>query len=171
LDELRTAVAYIFRKKNVEKLSETEFILTVSMDLHWFTPVDAKKFVDVAVENGVLKRDANILTPCFDTNLCFVPISFTPAHTILDLKPAQKTPVKQKVEDLFSKIVEKLVKSTGSDVQDIIAKINRAKDKYDVEIEVAALLVGMEHNISMAEYLPALEAEITDRFLKAREGR
>ena len=41
MDELRDAIALLFKRKGRDELSEREFVLSASMDLRWFPPRDA----------------------------------------------------------------------------------------------------------------------------------
>ena len=44
-DELRDAIALLFKRKGRDELSEREFVLSASMDMHWFPPRDAQRLL------------------------------------------------------------------------------------------------------------------------------
>ena len=43
MDDLRTALAVIFKRKGKDRLTMNEIVMSASMDHHWFDPENAKK--------------------------------------------------------------------------------------------------------------------------------
>ena len=52
--EWKIIIAFLFKRSGKEKLSLSEFYLSLSMDLKWFSPQQAKAFVNHAVEQKLL---------------------------------------------------------------------------------------------------------------------
>ena len=44
--EMRIIIAFLFKRSGKEEMSPSELYLPLSMDLQWFTPNQAKEFVD-----------------------------------------------------------------------------------------------------------------------------
>src|SRR3989441_11397846 len=54
MDELRDAIALLFKRKGRDELSEREFVLSASMDLRWFPPRDAQRLLQLGLETKLL---------------------------------------------------------------------------------------------------------------------
>ena len=59
-------VTSVFKRSGKKKLSSSDIYLILSMDLGWFPPAEAKKFVLWAEENNLLKKEGDFLIPTFD---------------------------------------------------------------------------------------------------------
>ena len=53
---LRRAVAVPFRQRGVERMTESEFVVALSLDRDWFSPDQAKRVVTVGAGEGLLDR-------------------------------------------------------------------------------------------------------------------
>ena len=61
MEELRDAIALLFKRKGRDELSEREFVLSASMDLRWFPPRDAQRLLQIGLETKLLEsRDGTI---------------------------------------------------------------------------------------------------------------
>ena len=68
MDELMEALSYLYQRKGTDVISEKELVLSVSMDLGWFSPNEAKELVKICSELKLLKKTENGLVPTFDYN-------------------------------------------------------------------------------------------------------
>ena len=57
-------------------------------------------------------------------------------------------------------MINTLVNKTKLDEQTIISQIREIEEKRNIKIEIAALLFGKEHNVSMDDYFEEIEKEI-----------
>ncbi len=60
-DECKIIIAFVFNRAGKKEMSFSEFYLTLSMDLNWFTPDDAKTFTKNAIENSLLKEEKELI--------------------------------------------------------------------------------------------------------------
>ena len=74
----RKIIAYVFKKTGKKKLSESEFYLTISMDLKWCPPDASKEFLKNLISNGLLNKDDKHVFPNFDVDTVVIPIQFQP---------------------------------------------------------------------------------------------
>lgn len=160
MEELKEALSYLFQRKGKDALSEKELILSVSMDLGWFSPDDAKQLVDVCLELRLLSRTDDGLKPNFDYKALTIPIDFTPSKSILQLESQ---------EPLLLSIVRTIDKKTGLGRNNIMAEINKKQNLLDVEIEVAAILVAKNYGADISGFLREAEAEIFNRAVKGTD--
>ena len=66
MDELRDAIALLFKRKGRDELSEREFVLSASMDLRWFPPRDAQRLLQLGIESKLLESREGTIRPAFE---------------------------------------------------------------------------------------------------------
>ena len=139
MTDLIYTVSVPFKRKGKDSLKESEFVLALSFDLNWFSPDQAKKIVLAAEKAGLLKREGNILHPAFDLSSVEPPNGFKPGV------------FEEEERSIFDRIIERITAETGMDKRKVIALINKKRDELSklVEIEVSAILVALEHGVSM----------------------
>ena len=71
-------ITFVFNRSGKTELSFSEMYLTLSMELNWFTPDDAKKFVEKAIREGLFCKKNNQLSPSFDVSKVNVPVGYNP---------------------------------------------------------------------------------------------
>lgn len=153
MDELRYAIALLFRRKGRDELTEREFVLSASMDLRWFPPRDAQRLLQLGLETKLLESHGGNLRPAFDLGSVEVPRDFIPTAKTLDVA----TPVG---EDVFLRIVDALVAATKSDRRAVIATINGVQEKMDVDVEVAALIAARQAGLDVEPFLGPVKAHL-----------
>ncbi len=153
MDDLRYAIALLFKRKGREELTEREFVLSASMDLRWFPPRDAQRLLQLGLETKLLESHGGNIRPAFAIDAVDVPRDFVPTSKTLDVP----TPVS---EDVFLRIVDALVAHTKSDRRGIIATINAVQEKMDVDIEVAALVAARQAGLDAAGFLAPVKAHL-----------
>ena len=153
MDELRYAIAMLFRRKGQEELTEREFVLSASMDLRWFPPRDAQRLLQLGLETKLLESHGGNIRPAFAIDSVEVPRDFVPTAKTLDVA----TPVS---EDVFLRIVDAMVSATKSDRRTVIATINAVQEKMDVDVEVAALVSARQAGLEVAGFLGPVKAHL-----------
>src|SRR5439155_16409709 len=135
MDELRDAIALLFKRKGRDELSEREFVLSDSMDLRWFPPRDAQRLLQLGLETKLLESQGGAIRPAFDVAGVEVPRDYVPTSAILDVP----TPAS---EDVFLRIVDAIAAKTRTERQAVIASVNAVAEQLDVQVEVAALVAA-----------------------------
>jgi hypothetical protein len=158
MEELKRAITLLFKRKGGSQMTEKEFVFSASMDLRWFPPKDSQKLLDVALSRGVVTLEDGQVSPSFEIEGVEVPLDFSPNSSVLEM-PAE--------EDMFSKILNHLVAKLDIEKKEAISRINAIQEEMEVEIEVAALLVGEQLDIDMGKFMKDVEKEILTR-LKAQ---
>jgi len=155
-DEMEQALAQIFLKKGKGKLTEKEFVFAASLDLRWFSPKAAQKFLDIGIESELLERDGDQLLPAFDYKGTTLKTGFSPSPDIL------KVTIKPK--GIFMKIVDEI--SVDKDVprNEVISEINNLQDEMGIDIEVAALIVSRSHGLDIKPHLDTVEEDVAARY-------
>ena len=153
MEELRNAIALLFKRKGRDELSEREFVLSASMDLRWFPPRDAQRLLQVGLETKLLESRDGTIRPVFDVSAVEVPRDYVPTTAIL----STPTPME---ENLFVRIVDAVASRTRMDRKTVIRRVNEVQERMDLEIEVAALIVARQAGVDVAQFLPAVKSKL-----------
>lgn len=153
MDELRYAIAMLFKRKGRDELTEREFVLSASMDLRWFPPRDAQRLLQLGMETKLLESRGGNIRPAFPVESIDIPRDFVPTAKTLEVA----TPAS---EDVFLRIVDAIVAHTDSDRRSVIATINAVQEKMDVDVEVAALVAARQAGLDVAPYLGPVKAHL-----------
>jgi len=154
MEELRKSLAFLFQRKGRNILTEKELTMSVSMDLNWFSPDEAKRLIDVGLELKLLTKDDQGLSPTFDYEALTIPIDFFPSKNILEVESQ---------EPLLLAIVRNIQDKTKLDKNKVMAEINKKQNTLKVDIEVAAILVAKKYDVDISGFLREVESEIFKR--------
>ncbi|PSQ04705.1 DUF2240 domain-containing protein [Halobacteriales archaeon QS_5_68_33] len=135
---LRRAVAEPFRAKGRETLTDSEFVVVLSLDREWFTAEQAKRLVDVATTEGLLERVDGNLAMTFDRREVAIPDGFTPDEDLL------------RQRSTFERALQTLVEA-GIEKQDAVASINRLQAELGVTVEAAAVVYARRQGVAIGD--------------------
>ena len=135
---LRRAVAVPFRTKGRESLSQSEFVVALSLDRDWFSPEQAKRLVDVAATEGLLDRNDEGVAPTFDPHEVTVPEGFSPEEDVLRQRST--------FERALAAVVE-----AGIEKQEAVASINRLQADLGVTVEAAAVVYARRNGVPIGD--------------------
>jgi hypothetical protein len=158
MTELEKSIAVLFRRKGKDLLTEREFVFSASMDLRWFSPKDAQRLLDAALTGGYLQKKNGSLLPTFDCDKVEVPLDYRPTKNVLDVKKTAGS------KDLFSEIVEDIVRSRSVPKREVVSKVNRKQEVLGIDVEPAALLVACDYGMPVdGSYIERAASEILSR--------
>lgn len=158
--EIKKIISFIFKRIGKNQIKKTDFYLSLSVDLKWFSPDKAKELMDFALKNKLLIEKNNILEPNFKINEISLPFKYQPKITSFDSKKL--------INDNEQEIIE---------VKDIIFKKNNFDKIKENEINkrieeicinkklysnTVSLLVFKELNIELSEYIKFAEQQIIE---------
>lgn len=146
---IQRAVAAPFRQRGVERMTESEFVVALSLDRNWFSPDQATRLVDVATGEGLLERLDDDLVVTFDPLEVDVPEEFVPDEDIL----RQRT--------IFERLLEALV-DAGVDKQTAVAAINQRQAELAVSLEAAAALYARQQGLDVETIAERALEELTE---------
>jgi len=139
-------ISYLFKRSGKEVISYSDFYLTLSMELNWFTPDEAKNFIEKAIENNLLNKDSENLKPCFDYSKIKLPLSYVPTGIIFKETKQEKT-------DILNEIINNISSKTKISKKEILEEITRIESKKNLTREISALLLCKEYQIDIKRYL------------------
>ena len=149
-------IAFLYKRSGKEELSFSELYLILSMELNWFTPDDAKTFVNMAIKQKLLIKKGELIKPNFDFRKIVVPVGFVPSKTIFEEKEVEII----KKENLLEQIVKRIVEKSKLDENQVIEKINDIAKERNLTKEVAALLFGKEYDMQFEDLYDEIEKKI-----------
>ncbi len=168
-DEYKIIIAFVFNRAGKKEMSFSEFYLTLSMLLNWFTPDDAKTFTKQAIENILLKEEKDLIKPNFNIEEIKIPIGFYPSKLVLRQIGFKKEKI-EKIPDInksiFDIIVEKIVEKSNLDKKTILIQIKEIEKEKKIITEIAALLVGKEYDLNFNEIIEKIETQFLKNSLK-----
>jgi hypothetical protein len=134
---LRRAVAAPFRQRGVDRMSESEFVVALSLDRDWFSPDQAQRLVDVAAGEGLLDHDDGDVVAVFDAAGESIPEGFVPDESVLARRSTFERVLEEAVED-------------GAEKREAVAEINRLQSELGLAIEAAAVLYARRRGLDVA---------------------
>jgi len=152
---VRLAVAFLFRLEGGRPLSEKEFVQFASYRLNWFKPTEAQRLLRIAQDLRVVELRAGLLHPTFDPEGLDVPVDYRPPAGILERPPP--------AEDLFVKILNRIVERTGTDRRTAVSSINAIQERMDVTVEVAALTHARALGVDVSDLIDPVRESIVKR--------
>lgn len=153
--EYKTIIAFIFNRAGKKAISFSDFFLTLSMDLNWFRPNDAKNFINNCIENNALKNENNLIKPNFNIDEIKIPTGFNPHEKILKSKKIMK-----ENENIVDIIVEKIIEKSNLDKKTILNQINVLEKEKNLTTDISALLVGKDYYLNFEEITEKIERKI-----------
>ena len=150
VSESEIVIAFLFKRSGKTVLGSSEFYLTLSMDLNWFTPQQAKDFLKKSIDEGLIIEDAEGIKANFDLMKISVPVGFYPSEKVFE----GKTEIKSvKTEDVFDEMVKKIVNKSGLNEEDVIEKIKIIGKEKNIKVEIAAILLAKDLDVPLDMYL------------------
>jgi hypothetical protein len=160
LKDLKLGLALLFKNIGKSSISRRELELKISMDLRWFAPPDAKRFVAAGLKSGYLKvTEADTLTPTFSVKDVNVPLGFKPGVSVLEYAEAPVQPSREEVaeDDLLLQIIDKLADFWKCDRKTAFGRVSALQQDLNVTVEAAALLMAAKAGLEVKKFLEPVE--------------
>jgi hypothetical protein len=152
--EIENIIAFLFKRSGKEQISHSEFYLTLSMNLNWFTPDTAKQFVEMAIKKKYLSKNKDQLKPTFDVAQIKVPVGFHPSKTVFEKKKSEEK------QEILQEIISKFSEKTDLDEDAFLERIVSVAKEKNITNEIAALLIGREYDVSLEEIFNKIEEKL-----------
>ena len=155
--ETEIIIAFTFKRSGKAELDFSEMYLTLSMDLKWFTPDDAKKFLNDALKQKLLLKKDKALHPGFEIDKINVPLGFHPAGMSFDKEEKETIKI-----NILDEIMEEIAELTKIKKEEIYEKIKKIEQEKNINSNVAALLVGKEFDINLEKFYNKIEEKLVN---------
>ncbi|MCJ2513399.1 MAG: DUF2240 family protein [Candidatus Thermoplasmatota archaeon] len=149
-------ISFIFKRSGKSCLDKSEFYLSLSVDLKWFSPDQAKIFMKYVIKKKLLTEKNNFLEPNFDINKILIPFGYTPVVSSYEINDKKN---EKKIIDVTSLILTKINYNSG-ERNKIINNIKNISNEKNIFSSVASLLFFREFNIELFDYIKYAENQI-----------
>jgi hypothetical protein len=158
MDEIRQAVAFLFRRSAERELAEEDLARQASLDLHWFSPKDARRLLELALSLGHLKAGhrKGTLAPTFDPAQVDLPLDFRIDSSALAPGPPALEAPAGVTHDLVAAAAS-LLKASPDMVWQTVRR--KAEDKL-LDLPAAAALVAREAGVDLGPFFPRIREEL-----------
>lgn len=164
-DELTVCAAAFFRNKGKNVITETEFLMVVSMDLHWMPHGNAKLLLKALLSKGILLRNGDYLRPSFDVSEIDVPVAYRPSEKfIASLKPIpeEDAPTPKRAVSSGNGILDEMISvasAAGIQKRTFVSESNAVSKRLDIDMLAAGLIVLRDKGVDIAPFVgPVYEA-------------
>jgi len=155
--EIKIIISFLFKRSGKEELTASDLYLPLSMDLKWFSPKEAKDFVNSALLKNFLIKKGDQIKPNFDCKKIAIPVGFHPSKQIFEEETGR---VNEERQDVVKLIIGQIIEKTEQDEQSVFEEIKEASNEKNISLEVAALLVSREYDIVVSIFLDQVEDRI-----------
>ena len=139
---LEKLIAFLFQTTGKDRLTEKEIYMILSFKLGWLTPAEGKKAIQKALEKNLIKKEGDEIIPNFDYRSIDIPFEFKFDSKMLEME-----------EDLYSKIVARVVKSKNIGEKKVREEIEELAEKNDIYKEVAALVIAKRYGLDIDDLI------------------
>lgn len=133
---LRVVAAVPFKGAGSDRLAESEFVVKLSLERDWFSPDEASRAAELAVDRDLLARDGDDLRALFDPHEVEVPDGFEPGADVL------------REQTVFEVVLERVV-ADGVEKGAAVAAINDRQRRLGVTAETAAVLEARSRGLDV----------------------
>ena len=157
-DDEKIIISFIFKKNGKEQMKKSEFYLSLSMDLKWFKPEDAKKFTEIQIKKDFLKLKDDEIIPGFDINKIEIPFGYNPPKDIIE--KTMKQDLSKNNLNSYEKIIKNIKQKTNKEDDEIKKEIESIIKEKNLTSEIAALLVLKKYETEKLEIPNDIEEKI-----------
>jgi len=147
MEQLKTAVAMVFKNHGKREMKRKEFVLAVSMDLRWFPPAEAEEMLAQAERAGLVRSDGDAVVLNFSLEDVRIPLNFRPTRDVLKV-------------DVVRSLVEEAASQAGVEREKVFSRINQLKEDRNLDTGVAALIVAKEYGVDISRYITPVEERL-----------
>ena len=155
--EIKIIISFLFKRSGKKELTVSDLYLILSMDLKWFSPKEAKDFVNSALLKNFLIKNGDHIKPNFDCKKIAIPVGFHPSKQIFEEETDMANEERQ---DVVKSIIDQIIEKTEQNEQIVFEEIREVSNEKNISLEVAALLVSREYDIFVSIFLDQVEERI-----------
>ena len=155
-DEYTVCTAAFFRNKGKNVITENEFLMVMSMDLHWMPYGNAKELLSILLSNGILEKNGEFLRPAFEISDVDVPVAYRPSEQLVrSLKERRPAPKQEKKVPAPDNLLQGMIAAAmelGMEKRDFVSEANTISKRLDVDMLVAGLIILRERGEDITPY-------------------
>lgn len=157
VSELKKIISFVFNRSGKTELSFSDLYLSLSFELRWFNPNDAKNFIKIAINKNLLNKKGDLFSPSFDFVKIPIQKDFSPSK---EFNFYDENFIENEILNISDKLINKIVEKTGIKISDILKEIKVYEKKFNVTNDIATLLIAKKFDITLNEYYEEIEKNI-----------
>ena len=154
-DEYVVCTAAFFRNKGKNVITENEFLMVISMDLHWMPYGKAKVLLGELLSRKILIKNGEFLKPSFEISDIDVPVAYRPSDdlvsSLVQKKEERPAPKAVQSDDLLPSMINAAVQN-GVEKRDFISESNAVSKKLDIDMLAAALIILRDKGVDISPF-------------------
>ncbi len=154
MEEIKKLIAFVFQRAGKESMKEKDFYMTLAFQLGWLTPGEGLKIIEHAIEQNLLIKKGDEITPAFDFREEDIPLGFK-----FDSKSLQEME-----KELLPRILGKIMREKKIGEKGLKNEIEKKAEKLGVYAEIAAMVVAKEKGVDVDEFM-----DDAKKFLKMKD--
>ena len=154
-DEFTICAAAFFRNKGKNVITESEFLMVISMDLHWMPYSKGKTLLSNLLAKNIIVKNGDYLKPNFEVSDVDVPVAYRPSENLISMlsqsqpeKAASNAPADG---DLLPSMIAAAT-DAGVEKRTFISESNSISKRLDIDMLIAALIVLRDKGIDIAPF-------------------
>jgi len=147
---LKQTIASPFKSMRKDGLKKNEIIYYLTLDRRWMNKDQAERLIKIGLEEGLLTKEKETISPTFDAASVEIPIGFKPGSEILEKRDP--------VEEILGRIAEK----NRTEISKVTAEMNEIiRVNFDGHLSAAAasVILARKYGVPFEEYLPELKKQ------------
>ena len=154
-DEYTVCAAAFFRNKGKNLISETEFLMAISLDFHWMPYGPAKQLLAVLLSKNRLVKNGDLLKPAFDISEIEVPVAYRPSDQLIS-SLGKNAPAKTETKpsgdaDLLPSMIAAAAEK-GLEKRIFISEANSLSKKMGTDMLAAALIILRDEGVDITSF-------------------
>jgi hypothetical protein len=158
MQAVKLAVAFLFRRAGEGELTEEALARQASLDLHWFAPKDARRFIDAARALGYLKAGEleGRVAPAFDVRGVEVPLDFRIDARALDGAPSPPS------SSVTEALVQAAARARGRPLDEVWAEVLAKQGAKLLDAPAAAALIAAQAGVDLKPFFARIREELNE---------
>ncbi|MBO7351442.1 MAG: DUF2240 family protein [Candidatus Methanomethylophilaceae archaeon] len=164
-DEYTVCASAFFRNKGKNVISETEFLMAISLDFHWMPYGKAKELLAILLSKKILVKNGDLLKPTFEISEIEVPVAYRPSESLiasLSKTQTEKKEVKTAGNDLLPAMIAEAA-GKGMEKRIFISEANSLSKKLGVDMLAAALIILRDEGVDITSYADRVYEELSEK--------
>ena len=154
-DEYTVCAAAFFRNKGKNLISETEFLMAISLDFHWLPYGPAKQLLATLLSKNILVKNGDLLKPAFDISEVEVPVAYRPSDKLISSlgknAPAKTESKPSGDNDLLPSMINAAAEK-GLEKRIFISEANSLSKKMGTDMLAAALIILRDEGVDITSF-------------------
>ncbi len=153
MSDLKRVVAFVFRRRGTDRIPKDDFHRLLSFDLKWFSPQDARRLLDHAIAQRVLRVEGDDVAPGFDPVSITVPLNWKPTTEVFEETVAA---------DVLQELVGIIAHTSGLAPTAVTKAVEDMVKRAEGLLlpEAAAVLVARERGVPVEDLVKKAEAAV-----------